>query len=182
MATPTVFDAASFARWLTANQTYGSMATATEYSVPFASEEDFADSASIPGLPIFILPTAAVAHKHLVRNNSGSLSIAREECDCKYNCANLPFDVLVCERFTMLGDFEPLGVVKGWPTTNADVNAYAKRHPAFAAYLQFGTPHSWFMWRLVPTQIFYTGGYGGLHYIGDIPIAVYMNATARMPP
>lgn len=82
----------------------------------------------------------------------------------------------------MVGSFAAGGIVNQWPTQDPDINAYAKRHPAFAAYMQLGTPHTWHVWRLLPDEILYTGGYGGLHYIGDIPVALYLNATARMPP
>lgn len=180
---PTHKEAAGFARWLTRNLNYGSMATVdTSSGFPFAAEEDFAEDGALTGGWRFVLPGMSLSHQNLMANPHGSFSIARENCTCALNCAGMPWDVLVCERYTAVGTFNLLNVTMEWPSTDPDLQNYVKMHPAVADYLQGDSPHTWYLWELVPKTIFYVGGYGSEHAIFSMPLDMYAAATPHVPP
>ena len=169
--------AASYARYMVQNGLDGVFAT--NYHVnstyAYASKEDFAESANQAGYPVFLLADISSTAKNLMANPHGSFAIGMTNCS-ENNYNGLPYDPLACPRLTLVGQFTQ----QPYNTSDPDMLAYITKHPAATAWIKSGV-HQFNLWTFVLEKIYYIGGYGNLHYIGDIPLDTYFAAEPVCP-
>ncbi len=171
-------DAASYARYLVENESYGIFSTQMLNDISsFASVEDFATTSNMSGLPIFLLADISETSKNLVEFPFGSFTIYQNNCS-EYNYDHMPYDPLACIRFTLVGKF--IKNNNDVNVTSQDFLAFAEKHPAATAWINY-SGHDFHLWNFVLSKIYYVGGYGNLHYIGQIDPNIYLNAKP-VPP
>ena len=176
----TMQEAASYSRYLVQNGIQGVFATQysgdTTYS--FASAEDFAESSSANGYPIFLLADISETATNLKNNPKGSFSIIKSNCSVS-DYDGMAYDPLACYRVTLMGEFtQKPGPAK---ITDPDFIAFASKHPAATDWLNY-SGHEFNLWTFNFKQIHCVGGYGNLHYIGPIDVSTYLNASPVEPP
>ena len=109
------------------------------------------------------------------------MSIMAKNCS-KPNWDSEPYDQLACWRVDITGQFKVL--LYNVTMKDIDVQMVAQffaKHPA-APYWIKDSPHQFkmvYMFNL--KKIFYTGGYGNLHYIGEIGPMKYSLAQPEKP-
>ena len=169
-----------YAKWMVDNKTSAVLAT---YSVddigyPFATVEDYV--ANEKGLPYFMLSTMSHSTRDLLKNTHAAISIFANNCS-QSNYENDTYDALACWRLTLTG---PMRIYKYQIYTNSTdvmVKYFLKRHPAAKSWIKY-SPHTFMMWTLDKIyNIFYAGGYGNIHYVGDLNISDYMSASPKKP-
>ena len=172
-------DAASYARYLMRYGMHGvfstQMANIPELSI--AMVDDFAETSKLDGNPIFMLANISETSKNLDIFPYGSFSISAENCTTN-DFDGMPYDPLACLRFTMVGRFVSNENVVN--TTDPEFQAFLARHPAAYDWIKY-SPHQFRMWRMQIYYIYYVGGYGNLHYIGEIDTDTYFSAKPVQP-
>lgn len=172
--------AASYARYMVQNGLYGVFATnyAKNSTYAYASQEDFAESYEDNGYPIFLLADISSTANNLLLNSYGSFAISMTNCTMQ-NYNGMPYDPLACPRLTLMGKFTkqpgPLNM------TDPNLLAFIDKHPASSSWIQSGV-HQFDLWTFEFDRIYYIGGYGNLHFIGDIPLDTYLNSRPICPP
>src|SRR5439155_26592505 len=78
----TIYDAASYARYMMSNEMKCTFATHyfNNSTYAYSSMEDFAESYEKNGYPVFLLADISITAKNLVRNPEGSISINVGNC------------------------------------------------------------------------------------------------------
>lgn len=175
----TEIEAASYARYLVHKEIKGVFAGQysqnTKYA--FASYEDFAESYLQNGQPIFLLANISTTSRNLIYNSYGSFSIFMPNCSIN-NYDHMSYDPMACYRITLLGYFNRLSNID---IINSQINVFIKKHPATIDWIKYSN-HTFNLWILEIEEIYYIGGYGNLHYIGNIDLELYFNAKPINPP
>lgn len=171
--------AASYARFLMSTEVKCNFAT-QHYQKPnysYSSVEDFSESYNKNGIPIFLLADISTTSKNLLKNPIGSISINTNNCSVK-DCGNMPYDNLACSRMTLMGEFKQ---IKNYEKNDPNILTFIEKHPA-ASYWLNDKNHAYNLWTFEIHQIYYIGGYGHLHYIGNIDLNLYFNTNPAVPP
>ena len=168
-------DAASYARYLVETEIKASFATVSTKSLfPLASLADFSQSAAKDGNLVFLFADVSQLVNNLKQKPMASLLVTTHNCSVDdYN--NLPYDPLACPRVTFSGQFTKLSIPLN--QDNVDYQAFIDKHPAASHWIH---AHSFNLWTLDIQQIDYVGGYGNLHYIGNIDRNLYFQAKTYL--
>ena len=170
----TQHDAANYARHLVSTEIKGSFATFFHQNdMPLASLADFSESCALDGHLIFVMADVSVVAKNLQKNPMGSFLLSETNCSIS-DYGNFPYDPLACARVSFNGKFEKLE--SSLDSQNLDYLAFVEKHPAVLDWLSVSSPHQFHLWKLDIQKIHYIGGYGHLHYIGDIDVNVYLQS------
>ena len=171
-------DAASYARYFVETEIKGHFATfsAKDNSV-FSSLEDFSQSSTQNGSLIFLLANIGTVSRNLEKNPIASFEINVHNCS-EWNFDEMPYDPLACSRVTFNGWFQKSDLPAN--STNPDFLAFAAKHPASFVWSYY-SPHAFNLWSMHIKNIYYVGGYGDLHYIGNIDPELYFQAKPYPP-
>ena len=172
-------DAAYYARYLVSTEIKGSFATFSHLNnLPLASLADFSESSAKDGHLIFVMADVSVVAHNLQKNPMGSFLLTEASCSV-FDYGDFPYDPLACARVSLNGQFEKLE--SPLDSTNPDYLAFAEKHPAILNWLSVASPHQFHLWKLEIQKIHYIGGYGHLHYIGEIDVDVYFESHEIQP-
>lgn len=172
----TVEDAASYTRWILSHETSAAVATfenSSQTLYPFVTVEDYCEHWSLPGYPFFLLANISTTAKNLDQDTRCSLSITIKNCTQR-NYENMPYDKLACYRVSFQGELLQFSFDK-----EKDLQKFLQCHPAAKYWF---SAHDFNFWVFHIDTIRYIGGYGNLHYIGDIPLQTYLQASPIVPP
>lgn len=172
-------DAASYARYLVRHEYFGVFSSQLNESpnISIATAEDFAESCKMDGNLVFMLADVEIAAKNLYKNPYGSFSVAAPNCSAN-DFHGLPYDPLACIRFSLVGEF----IRDDFPVNTSDPEfiAFQAKHPAAIDWIKY-SGHTFRMWNMDIIKIDYVGGYGDLHYIGEISPDIYFGAKPVKP-
>lgn len=173
-------EAAEHSRWIINNSVIGFVSTFSikNTNYPFVSMEDFCDSYNSSGIPFFLLPTVSTTSKNILNNPNASISIALVNCSIN-NYDGIPYDALACSRMILSGYFSIYDKNPTSNTNDLELLKYFKCHPA-APYL-IDIEHSWLFYKFNIQSIYFIGGFGNIHYIGNIDTKIYFDAQI-VPP
>ena len=172
-------DAASYARYLMRHGMHGVFSTqmADVPQMSIAMMDDFSESSKLDGNPVFMLADISETTKNLDQYPFGSFTIAANNCTVN-DFDGMPYDPLACLRFTMTGRFIPNENAVN--ITDPEFLSFSSRHPAASDWVKY-SPHQFRMWTMNIFSIYYVGGYGNLHYIGEIDTDMYAQAEPVEP-
>ena len=165
--------AASQARFIVENNLKGGFASMyyKNSTYPYASIEDYAEYNN--GSLIFLLADISTTSKNLLLNPYGSFSITPDNCSV-VNYNNMSYDPLACPRLTLVGRFNQCQNLVN--TSDPYFLSFHKKHPAALSWINSNV-HQFNLWTMDIHYIYYIGGYGNLHYIGNIPVDTYFKAN-----
>ncbi|TCD71251.1 hypothetical protein EIP91_011729 [Steccherinum ochraceum] len=81
-------------------------------------------------------------------------------------------------RVSLMGNVTVFDDVDATPDRELIEACYVQNHPDARHWLPSGNSHAAFWARFDPHSIYYVGGFGGIHFIGDIPLALYQSSAA----
>lgn len=154
-------------RNLIRNEIYGVIATNGHNGI-YSSFEDFAESESSSNQPVFVLADISKTSTNLLANANASFTVWSKNCTAN-NYENMPYDPLACGRATFTGTFVRH---EEFNTSHPDVVSFVQKHPAASTWFNLNV-HTYHLWTLQITSIYYIGGYGSIHYIGNIDPGQY---------
>ncbi|KAI9019396.1 pyridoxamine 5'-phosphate oxidase-domain-containing protein [Phycomyces nitens] len=167
-----VTTAASLARRVLEDANMGTLATVispyVQYNytdLPFALLEYYSVQCSGNGDPLLFMSDLEVNAKNMHREPRVSLSV-RALQDYNPGGSQSPIQQ---PRFSLLGEIEPVPESK----YNIALSCFLAVHPEAAPWQKF---HDFKFYKLKVKAIYYVGGYGGLNYIGWIPLSIYQEA------
>jgi len=170
----TVQEAAVLARALVdlSPSSIGSMATvfpddhATLAGQPFSLQEYYASCHVNGSLTLLLMPISRSSQNILHSDTrSVSISVADAQPD-----ASRP-------RVSLIGNVTVFTDVDAIPDEEEMKTCYVSKHPDARRWIPGpGEPHVAYWARFDPETIYYVGGFGGLHYIGYIPLEMYQGA------
>ncbi|TEB37402.1 hypothetical protein FA13DRAFT_1726492 [Coprinellus micaceus] len=174
-AEETVYDAARIARNLVERSTtsIGNMATIFPGedpdfpNFPFSMQEYYASCHSNGSLTLLFLPISRHS-KNILHASSHSASIS---VTSTIPAASRP-------RVSLLGNITVFTDIHSVPGREAIQGCYLEKHRDAKWWLpdDEGAAHVSYWARFDPKAVYFIGGFGGLHYIGWIPLDIYQNA------
>ncbi|RDB25185.1 hypothetical protein Hypma_007689 [Hypsizygus marmoreus] len=176
MAAETVKDAASIARKLVdySKDSIGIMATVYPLDdprlpdQPFAMQEYYASCHKNGSLTLLFLPISR--HSRNILGNPGrsaSISITSE-----LPAARQP-------RVSLMGNVTVFKGMNAIPDVDVIRQCYLEKHPDAKWWLpdDENGAHVSYWARFDPHSVYFVGGFGGIHYIGYIPLNLYQRAS-----
>ncbi|TFK23656.1 hypothetical protein FA15DRAFT_670250 [Coprinopsis marcescibilis] len=173
----TVYDAARIARTLVDNSklSIGNMATifpddgSELSSYPFSMQEYYASCHSNGSLTLIFLPISRHS-KNIIHGRPHAASIS---VTATVPAASRP-------RVSLLGNVTVFTETSKVPDLATIKECYLAKHPDARWWLpdDEDAAHLAYWARFDPHAVYFVGGFGGLHYIGYIPLEVYQEAKA----
>ncbi|KAF9505767.1 hypothetical protein BS47DRAFT_1306170, partial [Hydnum rufescens UP504] len=141
---------------------------------PFALMEYYAPCYLNGSLSFVLMGISKNAH-HILASPTHAASITVQ--------APLSHSPVTKPRVALVGSVTVLGN----DTAHADIQdieeCYLDRHPDSKFWLPGKSGFSDASWaRFDPSAIYYVGGFGGQHFIGDIPLDLYQRSGGGVPP
>ncbi|KAF8467890.1 pyridoxamine 5'-phosphate oxidase-domain-containing protein [Gautieria morchelliformis] len=167
----TVYDAALIARRLLNESNVGTMATTypMDYStfsgMPFSLQEYYASCFHNGSLLLLFLPIS--------RNSQNILASPKHAASI--SVWQLPHPSASQARVSLVGEVAVLGKDSVVDPTQRE--CYIKAHPDAGRWLPDApdSPHQSLWARFDPISVYFVGGFGDEHYIGEIPLRVYQD-------
>jgi len=180
-AEETEHDAARLARELVdlSPSSVGTMATLhpsghpTLANEPFALQEYYASCYENGSLTLLFMPIARHSKNILASEGRvASITVADEHPAASR------------ARVSLMGNVTVFYNVDDTPEKDMVQSCYTQKHPDARHWLPDGNSHAAYWARFDPHSVYYVGGFGGIHYIGDIPLDLYQSSvpsTHRIP-
>ncbi|KAI1318759.1 hypothetical protein EDD11_005830 [Mortierella claussenii] len=130
---------------------------------PFGSMDYYVDDCDTPGTPLMLLSHLQVNVQNARTLNRVSLAIRRLPAEGEHG------NPMVDPRVTLLGHLVPLDKDRH-PRAEA---CFVKQHPEAKWWLPGSGFHDFKWYHMDIKEIYYVGGFGGIHYIGWIDVDTY---------
>ncbi|TBU33795.1 pyridoxamine 5'-phosphate oxidase-domain-containing protein [Dichomitus squalens] len=172
-ARETLEEAAAFARQLVNSVSIGNMATvypadhASLAGEPFSLQEYYASCHVNGSLTLLFLPISRHSQNVLLSpTHAASVSVWSDR-----PAASRP-------RVSLIGNVTVFPVLEETPDREAIQACYVAQHPDARWWLPGPRePHIAYWARFDPHSVYYVGGFGSEHFIGNIPLEMYQNAS-----
>ncbi|TFY69159.1 hypothetical protein EVJ58_g579 [Rhodofomes roseus] len=139
---------------------------ATLAGQPFSLQEYYASCHANGSLVLLFMPISR-ASQNVLHSETRSVSISVMDA---HPDASRP-------RVSLIGNVTVFTDVDAIPDEEAMKACYVAKHPDARRWVPGPRePHVAFWARFDPQTIYYVGGFGGLHYIGYIPLEIYQEA------
>ncbi|GJJ68015.1 heme iron utilization protein [Entomortierella parvispora] len=133
---------------------------------PFGSMDYYVDDCDQPGTPLMLLSSLQINIKNAETNNKVSLAIRKLPAEGEKG------NPMVDPRVTLMGHLVPVDKEK-----HARAEAcFVAKHPEAKWWLPGAGFHDFKWYNMEIDDIYYIGGFGGIHYIGWIDVATYYGA------
>ncbi|KAF9409370.1 hypothetical protein BGZ76_005702 [Entomortierella beljakovae] len=132
---------------------------------PFGSMDYYVDDCDAPGKPLMLLSHLQINVQNAKTTNRVSLAIRKLPGPGERG------NPMVDPRVTLLGHLEPLDEAKH---DKAEA-CFLKQHPEAKWWLPRSGFHDFKWYNMEINDIYYIGGFGGIHYIGWIDVETYFN-------
>ncbi|KAF9201971.1 hypothetical protein BGZ49_007844 [Haplosporangium sp. Z 27] len=132
---------------------------------PFGSMDYYVDDCDAPGTPLMLLSSIQVNVKNAKTANRVSLAIRKLPSQGEQG------KPMADPRVTLLGHLVPLDEKKHAKAEKC----FVEKHPDAKWWLPRNGFHDFRWYNLEIKEIYYIGGFGGIHYIGWIDVATYYN-------
>ncbi|KAG0235491.1 hypothetical protein BGW41_000736 [Actinomortierella wolfii] len=174
----TVEDAAGFARGLIKNTGVGTLVSvmSSKYQngaiegYPFGSMDYFSDDCEKSGRPLMLLSRLQINVQNARVSNRVSLAVR------KLPGPNERGNPMTDPRVTLIGHLRLLEEEHH----DAAVQCFTAKHPDAKWWLPGSGFHDFQWYTFEIESIYYIGGFGGLHYIGWIPVDTYYAVDAAV--
>ncbi|KAG0367773.1 pyridoxamine 5'-phosphate oxidase-domain-containing protein [Gamsiella multidivaricata] len=168
--------AAGLARNLVKNTGVGTLMTVmnadkkdgTLEGYPFGSMDYYVDDCETPGTPLMLLSHLQINVQNAKSLNRVSLAIRKLPVEGERG------NPMIDPRLTLLGHLVPLDAAK----RDRAAKCFVEKHPEAKWWLPGSGFHDFKWYHLEIKEIYYVGGFGGIHYIGWIDTETYYEAEA----
>ncbi|KAK3818159.1 MAG: pyridoxamine 5'-phosphate oxidase-domain-containing protein [Linnemannia gamsii] len=167
--------AAALARKLIKNTSVGTfmsvMNTAQKSGVagyPFGSMDYYVDDCQASGKPLLLLSHLQINVQNARSSNQVSLAVRRLPREGEHG------NPMVDPRVTLMGRLVAIDESK----EKKAEECFLAKHPEAKWWLPGAGFHDFKWYNLEIDEIYYIGGFGGIHYIGWIDVDTYFNASA----
>ncbi|THH31803.1 hypothetical protein EUX98_g2394 [Antrodiella citrinella] len=139
---------------------------------PFALQEYYSSCHENGSLTLLFMPIARHSKNILASEGRvASITVAHEHPTASR------------ARVSLMGNVTVFYNVDETPEKDMLKSCYLQNHPDARHWLPNGDAHAAYWARFDPHSVYYVGGFGGIHYIGDIPLDLYQaSAPAKRIP
>ncbi|KAF9934741.1 hypothetical protein FBU30_000599 [Linnemannia zychae] len=170
----TLEQAAGLARNLVKNTSVGTFMTIMNENqrgdvkgYPFGSMDYYVDDCQDSGKPLMLLSHLQINVQNARSTNHVSLAIRKLPAEGERG------NPMVDPRVTLMGRLVPIDATK----ENKAEECFLAKHPEAKWWLPRSGFHDFKWYNLEVEDVYYIGGFGGIHYIGWIDVDVYYNAN-----
>ncbi|KAG0043191.1 hypothetical protein BGZ83_011720 [Gryganskiella cystojenkinii] len=137
---------------------------------PFGSMDYYVDDCDEPGTPLLLLSHLQINVQNARTKNQVSLAIRKLPAEGEHG------NPMVDPRVTLLGRLVPVDKERH---ERAEA-CFVAKHPEAKWWLPGAGFHDFKWYNMAIDEIYYVGGFGGIHYIGWIDVATYYNADSSV--